>query len=131
VCSTSVNNRSARRHRGFTLIELLLVVSIIGILVAVGLANFVSLQKRARYASCISNQHHAHEAGILYASETLVGTQNINISVLTGSGLITQEVGECPSSGTVDFDDYNLSYVNNDLTAITCSILGAEHAYVP
>jgi prepilin-type N-terminal cleavage/methylation domain-containing protein len=132
VCNTFVNEIPAHlERRGFTLIELLLVISIIGLLAAIGLANFVSLQKRARFAACISNQKHVHEAAIIYSSDVLVGTQNINVNVLTGAGLITQKVGECPSSGTVDFDDYLIQYTNNEVTQIACSILGAEHRYAP
>ena len=63
--------------------------------------------------------------------DNLIGTQLENVAVLTAAGLITQEVGECPSSGTVDFDDYDVQYTAGDVTSIACSILGAEHLYTP
>ena len=129
-CRTNNYKRPACND-GFTLIELMIVIVIVGLLAAIGIANYVSLQKKARYGACISNQRHIHEAAHIYASDNLVGTQNINVTVLTGATLLTQGVGECPSSNNIDFDDYAIDYTNGDITSITCSILGAEHLYTP
>ncbi len=46
--------------KGFTLIELMIVVVIIGILSAIGFANYIYLVNRAREASVKSNMHTLH-----------------------------------------------------------------------
>jgi len=118
-----------REQRGFTLIELMIVIVILGILAAMGLANYVRMKQNARRASCFSNQHHVCEQAILYTMDNNQGgAVTLNVTALEPAYLV-QEVGECPESGNNDYDDYTINLNSYRIVSIVCDVQPARHQF--
>ncbi len=119
------------KNAGFTLIELMIVIVILGVLSAIALPNFIRMKRNAERASCVSNQRHIYEEASLYVLDNNVINSVFNVTVLEVAGYTRDVVGECPTSNAVDYDDYQITVVNQRVTALACDIEPAEHAWTP
>ena len=124
--------RSQRRltdSGGFTLIELSITIVVIGIIMAIGFANFIRFRTKAQYAGCVTNQRHAYEACLMYVSNVNPGTVTFDVNVLTGAGYLPGDAAECPVSPIDDFNDYTLDVVSNSVTGIACKQAPVDHLW--
>ncbi len=122
---------AARRRAaaGFTLIELCIVVVVLGILASFALPNYARARLRAMRGSCVTNQRNVITAATLYAAEHAIQNQVLNVQDLLTAGALPAGLTECPESGTDDNDDYVVTVTGGHVTAIECSVMGADHLF--
>jgi len=80
-------------EQGFTLVEIMIVCIIVGVLVAMGIPNFIQLQDRAREASVKTNMHTIQLAIEDFAVQTL-GIYPDNAASVTPAGQTVEDL--CP-----------------------------------
>ena len=80
-------------HRGFTLVEIMIVCIIVGVLVAIGIPNFIQLQDRAREATVKTNMHTIQLAIEDFAVQTM-GVYPDNAASATPAGQTVEDL--CP-----------------------------------
>jgi prepilin-type N-terminal cleavage/methylation domain-containing protein len=101
------------RHRGFTLVELLIVLVVMGILIALAIANYTAMQKRAWEASTKANMHtfqlSAEDYQIRNGSYATDASQVAALLPLSGSAFYNP-VSRNPGAGQAWVDQATWTY---------------------
>lgn len=114
-------NRSQLKKKGFSLIELIVVISIIGVLVAIGTVSFITAQRKSRDAARKSDikavqsaleQYFQGEGSVYPASE--------DCSEVVSAGYLQSGLPGDPRV-TVDHQDYTITCTTNSYCA--CALL--------
>jgi prepilin-type N-terminal cleavage/methylation domain-containing protein len=115
------------RKAGFTLVEIMIVVSIIGLLAAIALPNFIEARATSRQNACINNMRQIDAAINQWALETGQPPGTAVGSVNTVSAYIKltsrNRVPRCPARGT-----YTVGNVG-DNPQVSCSLSTATPSH--
>jgi len=106
-----------RRSRGFTLLELMIVISVLGLLVALAVPNFLKTRTHARKQICIENLAQIESAKQLWGLENQkTDGDKAELADLVGTTSYMKHTPDCPAGG--DYDTQVIGVVP------TCSISG-------
>jgi len=114
---------------GFTLVEMMVVVIIISILAAMGIANYIRMSNHAKLASCVSNQRNIYQAATIYASDNVVPDGDMDVEDLFAVRAVARNLCECPSSNNASFDDYTITWLNGLPRDVSCDVEGDSHLW--
>lgn len=114
----------AKTSKGFTLIEIMIVVTIIGLLLAIAVPNFLQAREHSRARACVSNLREIDTAKQQYMLDKNVTTFTSATSAdTTLGGLVgayVRSLPKCPSQGTYTTGDAS--------TDPTCSLSSSDSA---
>jgi prepilin-type N-terminal cleavage/methylation domain-containing protein len=111
-----MKTRRSRAHgRGFTLLEIMIVVTILGLLVALALPNFLKSRNHARKMMCIENLSQIESAKQLWGLENArrTGDEPTRTDLIGVNGYI-KAMPECQAGGEYRFNSIG--------TNATCNI---------
>lgn len=110
--------------QGFTLVEIMIVVTIIGLLVAIAVPNFLQARELSRSKSCVANLRQIDTAKQQYLLDKNVGTfANVTSADTTLGGLAplyVRSLPKCPLGGVystgTESTDPSCSLAANNMT---------------
>lgn len=104
------------KPQGFTLLEIMIIVSIIGLLAAIGIPNFIKARSISEKNVCINNLRQVSAAIQQYALEM----KRSPTSAVTLDDLVPYLKGPvvCPSGGKTVFDSYEVTIVGAEPTCL-------------
>jgi prepilin-type N-terminal cleavage/methylation domain-containing protein len=94
---------------GFTLVEIMIVVSLMGMLAAIAITNFIKARSTSQTSACINNLRQVDDAVQQWALENKKDAA-AKVVFADISGYLKNAV-ICPSGGTAFNDSYTLSDV--------------------
>lgn len=104
--------KKGRNQKGFTLVELMVVVVIIGILVAIAVPVYRSVQTNAAENACRANIRTLEGVLEVWKADNNLGTYPNSLDVLVEQGYI-KEVPKCPLNG--------IDYTYDGTGTVTCA----------
>ena len=117
--ANGAGNATMRCESGFTLVEIMIVVSIIVILAAVAIPNFVKYRRNVQAAYCIANLKQIQTAKDQWHMAGNQGTPTMD--VLCGVTGYVKAEPMCPTGGT-----YTIGDEDTDPTCSIARTLGAD-----
>jgi prepilin-type N-terminal cleavage/methylation domain-containing protein len=127
-----MQKRQNRGGRGFTLIEIMIVVTIIGLLVAIAVPNFIQARETSRSKSCVANLRQIDTAKQQYMMVQNVSTfANVTSTNTTLGGLVptyVRSLPTCPIGGTYSTGTESLS-PSCSLATSNASVYGQTGTY--
>src|SRR5215831_70988 len=105
-------------NRGFTLLEIMLVVSVIALLAAIGIPNYLHASRTSQTNSCIGNLRKIYGAKEQWALEMGKTTTEVpvggDLAPYLARGVVSSLAGiYCPISGEGELNGYALNAVGS------------------
>ena len=119
-------NINTSRNGGFTLVEIMIVVTVIGLLAAIAIPNFIEARSTSQNKSCINNLRQIDNAVQEWALENKKAAA-APVAFTDISSYLKNSV-ICPSGGATFLDSYTISDVG---AKPFCLKVPLTHVYPP